>query len=107
MTITKQQTDQWAADIDYWSKKYADLGLQYDLLQQRIKELEADAGRYRWLREQEDGDEIFCMYGKNGRFGECGHCDIGGDLLDREIDRAMSESALQKMVDISQEYKLP
>ena len=32
MTLTKQQIDQWGSDVDYWRKKYADLGLQYDAL---------------------------------------------------------------------------
>ena len=32
MTLTKKQIDQWGSDVDYWRKKYADLGLQYDAL---------------------------------------------------------------------------
>lgn len=55
--------------------------------------LKADALRYRWLREQEDTAPVFCMYGKNGRWGECGHSEIYGDLLDSTIDAAMKEGA--------------
>jgi hypothetical protein len=71
-----------------------------DLAADRIEELERqlaeqtrdarDAARYRWLRKQEDDAEVFCVYGKNGPWGECGHSDITEELLDSTIDAAMS-----------------
>lgn len=51
--------------------------------------LKADAERYRWLREQDDSSPLFCMYGSNGPWGECGHSDIYGELLDKSIDEEM------------------
>lgn len=51
--------------------------------------LRADAERYRWLREQDDTSPLFCMYGSNGPWGECGHSDIYGELLDKSIDEEM------------------
>ena len=47
-----------------------------------------DAARYRWLREQDDRSACFVVYGRNGQWGECGHCEIYGDLLDETIDAA-------------------
>ena len=67
-------------------------------LEQRIKELERDAARYRWLR---DGNNDKLTMAK--RIAE-NHYGMEWDSL---IDRAMSEAALTKAVDISQEYKLP
>lgn len=32
MTITAAQMNTWRQEVDYWRKKYADLGLQYDQL---------------------------------------------------------------------------
>jgi len=51
--------------------------------------LRADAERYRWLREQDDSSPLFCMYGSNGPWGECGHSEIYGELLDTSIDKEM------------------
>ena len=106
MTITAQQTDQWAADVDYWRKKHADLGLQYDQLQQRIKELERDAARYRHMRsnatfQDRNGPGLYWYLPRWNRDLEL------GVRLDYAIDRAISEAALTKAVEISQEYKLP
>jgi len=56
-------------------------------LQRQINDLIKDAARYRWLREQDDSGEMFVMYGSNGTWGECGHSDIYGELLDTEIDK--------------------
>ena len=47
-----------------------------------------DAARYRWLREQDDRSACFVVYGRNGQWGECGHCEIYDDLLDETIDAA-------------------
>ena len=71
-------------------------------LHQRIKELERDAKRYRWLHDN-------CTFqGEDGQIHiEYTCCFDHYDDLDRSIDRAMSEAALQKAVEISQEYKLP
>lgn len=69
-------------------------------LEQRIKELERDAARYRWLRECED-DSIVLL-------GDTSEAQLlMEEELDEAIDRAMSEAALAKAVEISQEYKLP
>lgn len=84
MTIKPAQMNTWSQEVDYWRKKYADQGLQYDLLQQRIKELEADALRYRWLRE--------------GAFtGQWLLSEVTGtwaDKMDATIDRAMTDHKL-------------
>ena len=66
-------------------------------LEQRIKELEADAARYRFIREG-NFTGIWLLSEVRGGWA---------DGMDVTIDRAMSEAALQKLVDISQEYKLP
>jgi len=50
----------------------------------------ADAERYRWLRDGEE--DVFCMFGSNGTWGECGHIEIYGDRLDEHIDAARSQS---------------
>ena len=71
-------------------------------LEQRIKEIERDAKRYRWLHDN-------CTFqGEDGQIHiEYTCCFDHYDDLDRSIDRAMSEAALTKAVEISQEYKLP
>jgi hypothetical protein len=53
-----------------------------------------DAARYRWLREGEE--DVFCMFGSNGSWGECGHIEIYGDRLDEHIDAARSQSEEEK-----------
>ena len=71
-------------------------------LHQRIKELERDAKRYRWLRDAHPAtEEIIVVYWKDITR------DCRNEELDAAIDRAMSEAALTKMTEISQEYKLP
>lgn len=64
-------------------------------LEQRIKELEADAKRYQFLRE--------------GTFtGQWLLSNVAGTWavgMDTAIDRAMSEAALDKMREISEELK--
>lgn len=57
-------------------------------LRAQVSALQADAERYRWLREQDDQSDVFCMYGKVGPWGECGHCEIYGELLDTSVDAA-------------------
>lgn len=74
-------------------------------LEQRIKELEADAARYRWVRAN-DGKDGYNPHIQS-MWANCKTPYPSSDEWDAAIDRAMSESALQKMVDISQEYKLP
>ena len=75
-------------------------------LEQRIKELEADAKRYRWLREN-------CDWTKGGMvFTHLDNVRLGSmcpslELLDECVDRKLSEAALTKAVEISQEDKLP
>lgn len=56
-----------------------------------VERVRKDAERYQWLREQDDHSPVFCMYGSNGPWGECGHSDIYGELLDKSIDDAMKE----------------
>ena len=76
-------------------------------LEQRIKELEADAKRYRWLRPaltrggnvEDSGDLV-------AAFSHLKHTPTETEF-DDAIDRAMSEAALTKAVEISQEDKLP
>lgn len=46
MTLTKQQIDQWVSDVDYWRKKYADLGLQYDALVHKAAQPDCRNCRY-------------------------------------------------------------
>lgn len=50
--------------------------------------LRKDAERYRWLREQDDSPRYFVVYGSNGLWGECGHREIYGDLLDAAIQES-------------------
>ena len=64
----------------------------------RITELEAqleaekkDAERYRWLREQGDSAEVFCVRGNSGTWGECGHSNVNETHLDETIDAAIAE----------------
>ena len=57
--------------------------------QVEIEQLRKDAERYRWLREQDDSSEVFCMYGRNSNWGACGHCEIYGELLDETVDAAI------------------
>ena len=76
-------------------------------LEQRIKELERDAKRYRWLREQNEilaSDTFYVGFDDQDEPDDIGW--VGSDL-DTVVDRAMSEAALAKAVEISQEYKLP
>jgi hypothetical protein len=51
-----------------------------------------DAQRYRWLRDGEE--DVFCMFGSNGSWGECGHIEIYGDRLDEHIDAVLAGDAL-------------
>ena len=53
MTITKQQIDQWGSDVDYWRKKYADLGLQYDALVHQAAQPDCRTCVYRTLDREE------------------------------------------------------
>ena len=75
-------------------------------LEQRIKELEMDAKRYRHMRsnatfQDRNGPGLYWYLPRWNRDLEL------GVRLDYAIDRAMSEAALTKAVEISQEYKLP
>lgn len=56
-----------------------------------IEQLRANDARYRWLREQDDSSEVFCMYGRNSNWGACGHCEIYGELLDETVDAAITK----------------
>ena len=75
-------------------------------LEQRIKELEANDRRYKWLRENCDWTNggLVVTDINNVRLGSM--CP-SFSMLDETLDRAMSEAALTKAVEISQEYKLP
>ena len=72
----------------------------------RLKELERDSARYRWLREN-------CDWTKGGMvFTHLDNVQLGSmcpslELLDECVDRKLSEAALTKAGEISQEYKLP
>ena len=96
MTSTTMELADKYADISWDDNNKA-----RDALEQRIKELERDAKRLDWV-------------GVNGSFGvDSVTGEVGGNGQRRkaatriEIDRAMSEAALTKAVEISQEYKLP
>ena len=75
-------------------------------LEQRIKELEADAARLEHLCES-----VRCssanIDGNHGWNFLHGYGWKTGATFREAVDSAMSEAALQKLVDISQEYKLP
>ena len=58
-------------------------------LEAEVDRVVKDAERYQWLRDQDDTSPLFCMYGSNGPWGECGHSDIYGDLLDTSIDKEL------------------
>ena len=75
-------------------------------IEQRIKELEQDAKRGRHLMENG------CWHRSEDQTHLAVLVPHGSDLSCYAmrvvaVDRAMSEAALQKLVDISQEYKLP
>ena len=94
---------------DEFQEAIADKQKARAALEQRIKELERDAKRYRAIREGLEVDQ--------NHVGAAGIVvslvdDFGGETLRNEaaddaIDRALSEAALTKAVEISQEYKLP
>jgi hypothetical protein len=56
-----------------------------------------DAERYRWLREQADRSDVFVIYGKNGQWGEGGHTEIYGELLDSSIDAARAKASWARL----------
>jgi hypothetical protein len=60
-----------------------------------VEGLKVDAERYRWLREGEE--DVFCVWGSNGSWGECGHIEIYGDALDERIDAARSQIDKEKL----------
>lgn len=54
------------------------------MLRARVAELERDAARYRWLRDDESSFAVMLPR-------EHGHIAFGGEALDSKIDAAMSE----------------
>ena len=89
-------------------------------LEQRIKELERDAKRLDWLRDTlfthkwngvvGSGCAVQWQVAPDFRFRQRDLSDDSGIMAGdfrRAVDRAMSEAALTKAVEISQEYKLP
>ena len=77
------------AEIERRKGTLQDVRGHYERVCKERDALKADAERYRWLREQDDTSPLFCMYGSNGPWGECGHSDIYGDLLDTSIDKEL------------------
>ena len=73
----------------YCEEKACDVCIHGDADADELREQKADAERYRWLRKQDDSSDVFCVYGDQGMFGECGHTEINGDLLDFTIDKEM------------------
>ena len=95
--------------IDIGERDCADAADLIEALQgaaDRLKELERDALRYRWLREN-------CDWTKGGMvFTHIDNVRLGSmcpslELLDECVDRKLSEAALTKAVEISQELGLP
>jgi hypothetical protein len=82
--VLRLERDLVAADIRIENDKMEIAGLTREQVG-----LALDAQRYRWLREQDDTSPLFCMYGSNGMWGECGHSEIYGELLDTSIDAAL------------------
>lgn len=96
ITIKREVLEQALAALINCTKQddsdYAALDALRTALEQRIKELEADAKRYRWLREHNVDSYLAC-----GKL----------EQLDTAIDRAMSVAALDKMREMAEELKLP
>ena len=84
-------------------------------IEQRIKALEADAKRWKATKElaghwQDGSDETVTLFPDDatGTYHIiCGKQSYFGSSFNEAVDRAMSEAALTKAVEISQEYKLP
>ncbi len=107
-TVSGQEAAKWIHDLRR-AHEYLDKGEPFftgkdcaelaDLIESLVAPTpeRADAGkdaeRYRWLREQDDSGPLFVMYGSNGRWGECGHSDIYGELLDKSIDEEIAKEA--------------
>lgn len=88
--LTEREVSLVAEVEDVKAERDVALG-QLTILRTQVIALQADAvdaERYRWLREQDDQSDVFCMYGKVGSWGECGHCEIYGELLDTSVDAA-------------------
>ena len=72
-------------------------------LEQRIKELERDAKRWQFIRQYlMTSKDMPILTGRGARPEK-----DETERVDEDIDRAISEAALTKAVEISQEYKLP
>ena len=81
-------------------------------LEQRIKEIEADAKRWKKVSMQRSdyhGDCYVMVFAGDGDYPPMpSELDSIVDAMkEQKVDRAMSEAALTKAVEISQEYKLP
>jgi hypothetical protein len=57
---------------------------EYERVVAECERLRADATRYQWIRGGEN--DVFCVIGSNGAWGECGHQEIYDERLDAAID---------------------
>jgi len=77
----------WAdARTDLTTEAIENIGLR-----KRIAELEADAGRYRWLRETATQKTAYDVYGNGGLWVFGVHSDDNRLTFDAAIDAAMKE----------------
>ena len=107
MTSTTMELADKYADISWDDNNKA-----RDALEQRIKELERDAKRWKftmWWQDQHPRPENIqnCLSDMHRWARDRGALGPNSEELQRATDRAMSEAALTKAVEISQELKLP
>lgn len=64
------------------------------LQSEQVQAWKKDAARYRWLRDEADGEGVCVVridYWSDEYIGQA-HCDVyGGEFLDKEIDAAMEK----------------
>lgn len=59
----------------------------------KLQQMEKDAARYRWLRQQNWSDAKFCVVSDPKNAVKLGYSCPSGDLLDNAIDVAMGETS--------------